>query len=230
MRRFSNQGGGVHRRLTLNQRIVLAATPLAVLAACGGDSSKAPTAPPAPPPAVVTVTVYNRLDLPVTVASGATTYGSLGSNQSTFLTLPPRTASLEWTSTRRRFSDGSAVPDDLGGASVNIGTNLNTIDITNVVSGVTYFTPTIRKDWPDTISIELVAASGARCLGAQWGPTFSSATWGYYRFDATTELRYYRGMRCGVGNYRGWNNATLLSSMAIGSGFVSLRADLLPLP
>jgi len=201
MRRFSNQGGGVHRRLTLNQRIVLAATPLAVLAACGGDSSKAPTAPPAPPPAVVTVTVYNRLDLPVTVAS-----------------------------TRRRFSDGSAVPDDLGGASVNIGTNLNTIDITNVVSGVTYFTPTIRKDWPDTISIELVAASGARCLGAQWGPTFSSATWGYYRFDATTELRYYRGMRCGVGNYRGWNNATLLSSMAIGSGFVSLRADLLPLP
>jgi hypothetical protein len=228
MRRFSNHGGGVHRRLTLGQRIVLAAASLAVLAACGGDSSKAPTAPPAPPPAVVTVTVYNRLDLPITVASGATTYGSLGSNQSTFLTLPPKTATLEWTSTRRRASDGSVITDDLGGASVSIATNLNTIDITNVVSGVTYFTPLIRKEVPDTIALELVGANGVRCIGWQFGPSFSSFAWGYYRFDATTQLRYYRGSRCGVGGFRGWNNATLLSNMAIGSGFTSLRADLLP--
>lgn len=199
---------------------------MAFLVACGGDS---PAAPPAAPPApVVTVTLLNRLDLPVTVSSGGTTYGNLASNQSTMLTLPPRTSNISWASTRRRFSDGSAIPDDLIGASLSIATNLNTIDITNVVDGVTYFSPSIRKEVADTIAVELTSSTGARCLGWQSGPVFSSAIWGYYRFDSTTQLRYYRGTQCGVGNFRGWNNATLLANLAIGSGLVTLRADLLP--
>jgi hypothetical protein len=199
------------------------------LAGCGSKDTPSPTQPqPTPTPTVITATLVNRLDVPVVITSGSTTYGSLNTGQPIAITLPPGTKTVSWTSAKRNLSNGSVMQDDLNGATLSLSTNLNTIDISNVVDGVTYFTPSIQKEIADTISIELVTDGTPRCIGWQSGPSFSSFRWGYYRFESSTILRYYKGTRCGVGSSRGWNNSSLLTSLTIVSGLTFLRADVVP--
>ena len=198
-----------------------------VLTGCGSKDTSSPTQP-LPTPTVVTATLVNRLDVPVVITSGSTTYGSLNTGQPIAITLPPGTKTVSWTSAKRNLSNGTVMQDDLNGATLSLSANLNTIDISNVVDGVTYFTPSIQKVIADTISLELVTAGNPRCIGWQSGPSNSSSRWGYYRFDSSTILRYYKGTQCGIGATRGWNNSILLTNLTIGSGLTLLRADVAP--
>ncbi|MBU6366088.1 MAG: hypothetical protein KJT01_07745 [Gemmatimonadetes bacterium] len=200
---------------------------LGVLVGCGGK--EAPPVAPEPPAPVVTITAYNRLDVPVSLSAGGTLYGNLNANASTVLTLPPRTTSLTWTNGKRRYGDGSPVPDDLNATAVSLAQNQNTIDITNVANGVTYFTPVITQAFPDTIAIEVLSRGTSTCLGWQWGTSLFGSAWGYYVLAPDTELRYYRGRNCVNGaRYRFWGSSALAGSIAVGSGRINLRADQLP--
>ena len=202
-------------------RAMLAVLALTAVAACGSDSTA--------PETVVTVTVLNRLDLAVSLSAGGTNYGNVGSGQSTVLTLPPRTATLAWASAKRRFSDGSPVMDDLDGASLSIGQNLGTLDISNVVSGTAYFTPRTSLGFDlwqsgDTLSFEVVQPTARRCLG--WQSHLAAASWGYYRLDPGTTMRVYHSVNC-TGNSAYWSFATL-SGFEVGSGKVGLSVTQAP--
>jgi len=195
----------------------------AVLVSCDKSSTE-------PEPKVVTVTVYNRLDIPVSIASGGTVYGTLESRGSTVLTLPPQSVALSWTNTKRRYSNGSTISDDLGTVSVSLAANENIVDITNVANGMTYFTPNITKSFPDTIALEVARGGSTICLGYVFGQPLFGFTFGYYALAGDTQLRYYRGSSCRNGSvpYRFWNTTTITNNISIGSGYVSLNADVLP--
>jgi hypothetical protein len=193
---------------------------LTALLACRGTTA---------PDTVVTVTIFNRLDLAVSVSAGGTNYGSVSSGQSTVLTLPPRTTTVTWASAKRRYADGSLVPDDLNGASLSIPQNLGTLDITNIVAGVPYFTPRTSLSfnlWQsgDTLSYEVVQPTGRRCVG--WQSHVAAASWGYYRLDAGTTFRVYAGASC-VGNWGYWTYEQL-STYTAGSGVVVLGVTQVP--
>lgn len=201
----------------------------ATLSACSNKESA--TEPEEPPATVVTASFVNRLDLAVSLSAGGTVYGTLNSGASTVLTLPPRTSSVTWTSTKRKFGDGSPMTDELTSASVSLSTNLNTIDITNVVSGVTYFTPYIFKTFADTVAFEVARGTSTICLGWVTGTTFLVGwKWGYYSLTPDTQLRYYRGTSCraGAAAYRFWSAQVITDRLTVGSGLVSLTADVLP--
>lgn len=194
--------------------------PWIALASCSGEGAVTP------PPTVVTVTVYNRLDLAISIAAGGTNYGTVAAGTSTVLTLPPGTQVLSWTSSKRRYSNGSPVPDDLSGATVSIAQNLSTIDVTNVVGGVPFFTPIVRSQVSDTASLQVVQPAASRCLGFQYGTSFLGFAWGYYRLDPGTTMRVYRGPTC-TGAWRGWS-FEILSRFEAATGRVSLTIDALP--
>lgn len=198
------------------------------LLACGGPTE--PKAREEPAPTVVTVTVYNRLDLPVSLSAGGTVYGTLGAGASNALTLPPRTSSLTWANSKRRYGDGTPITDDLSSITVSIAANQNVIDVTNVADGVTYFTPSITKAFSDTIALEVARGTSTICLGYVWGQPLFGVRWGYYALTSDTQLRYYKGSTCKAGAeaYRFWNATAISSGLTIGSGVVNLRADVLP--
>ncbi len=213
--------------MTRPSAFTVALTFLGVLVGCGGKEA-APVAPEPPAP-VVTITAYNRLDLPVSLSAGGTLYGNLNANAGTSLTLPPRTTSLTWTNGKRRYGDGSPVPDDLNSTAVSLAQVQSTVEITNVANGVTYFTPVITQAFADTIAIEVFSLGSSTCLGWQWGASLFGIAWGYYVLAPDTELRYYRGRNCVSGaRYRFWGPSALAGGIAVGSGRINLRADQLP--
>jgi hypothetical protein len=166
----------------------------------------------------------------VTLRSGSTTFGSLPAYEFDEVELARGVRTLEWQNNRRRFSDGSTKPDELTGASVSVTNTTGTVRITNVVGGVAYFSPYVRIQFPDTIAFEIARGTSTTCLGRAWGDhTFFGVSFGYFRLDPGTELRYYRG-RCGAGAapYRVWDFTTISTNTEIGSGLVYLNANTLP--
>lgn len=198
-----------------------------LLSACGGDSK------PAEPEPVLTVTVVNRLATGVNLSANGTQLGTVGGNflqntTSAVLTLPPGTRTLQWQSRKLTYSDGTEIPDELSGGSVSIRQSLNTIDITNVVDGVTYFAPRLGTSLSDTVAIGIWNGVQGRCLGWLKGPTgIFGVQYGYYRLTPTTEVRVYRGTQCGGASFVGWTYNQLLG-FDIGKGTVSLSLNRLP--
>lgn len=175
---------------------------------------------------LVTATVRNALDVEVIVGVGTTAYGLVSPGASVDMAVPARTTQLQWRSRKRQFSNGAAVPDDLEGGALPLAGDSAAVEVTNVVGGVTYVTPVVASVFPDTVAIELVQGTTARCLGWQWGATPVGIAWGYYRLDAGTQLRLYRGARC-EGRTRAWT-ATQLGAYAPRTGRVVLLVDQLP--
>lgn len=202
---------------------LLASLLIVVASNVGCSSSTEPNRP-------IRVSVVNELDMELTLRAGTTVLGTIGGFDSVSVTLPAGVRSLEWQSQKRRYSDGSPVPDDLTGATINVSASTDLVTITNLVNGVTYFTPETYIVFSDTASFEVARGGSTLCIGWAVGPSFLfGPRWGYYRLTEGTELRYYRGSRCraGAAPYRFWS-FSLLSTAAIGSGIVSLTADVLP--
>ena len=192
-----------------------------LLIGCGGGES------PAAPAPVVTVTIRNGLDVSTSITAKGTNYGTVTSSGSTTLTLPPGTTTVQWKSVKRTFSDGSAVADDLDGATLSVAQNLGVLDLTNVVDGVSYFSPRIFSNLADTISLQIVQPASSRCIGFQWGNVgLFGVAWGYYRLDPGTTMRVYRKTGC-QGSWLSWT-FDQLSNFQARSGTVSLRTDRLP--
>jgi hypothetical protein len=182
---------------------------------CKGDSTA--------PETVVTANVLNRLDVSTTLTAGGTNYGSLSPGSSIVLTLSPGTTVLTWTPVKRQYSNGSPIPDDLGGGSLSIGQNLGILDITNIVNGDAYITPVTSFSFAmfqsgDTVSYQVVQPGATRCIG--WQTQLAVARWGYYRIDAGTTFRIYRGPSC-TGTFAAWTYGQL-STFDVGSGVVRL--------
>lgn len=199
----------------------LAASLLAGVIGC--SSSTEPERP-------ITVAVVNELDVDVTIRAGSTFLGTLEGFDSVSVTLPAGVRTLEWQNGKRKFSNGTPMPDELSGATVSVSASTGIVRISNIVNGVPYFTPETFIVFADTVSFELARGGTTTCLGFAWGPSFLfGPSWGYYRLVEGTELRYYRGRTCraGAAPYVFWGfNA--LSTARIGSGRISLTADRLP--
>jgi hypothetical protein len=203
--------------------MILAAASTVAPAACA-ESAAAP-----PDGALVTATVRNALDVDVIVGVGTTAYGMVAPGASLDMAVPARTAQLQWRSRKRQFSNGAEVPDDLAGGALPLATAGGAgtaVEVTNVVGGVTYVTPVVASVFADTVALELVQGTTARCLGWQWGATATGIAWGYYRLDASTQLRVYRGARC-EGRTLAWT-AAQLGAFAPRTGRVLLLVEQLP--
>jgi hypothetical protein len=205
----------------VSRRFVLLTLVAAGAATACAESAAAPTEG-----ALVTTTVRNALDVEVIVGVGTTAYGMVSPGASLDMAVPARTAQLQWRSRKRQFSNGAAVPDDLEGGALPLAGDSAAVEVTNVVGGVTYVTPVVASVFPDTVALELVQGTTARCLGWQWGATPVGIAWGYYRLDAGTQLRLYRGARC-EGRTRAWTS-TQLGAYAPRTGRVVLLVDQLP--
>ena len=194
-----------------------------LLASCSGGDG-----PTEPPPTVVTVTVLNGLRVPVSLTAASTAYGTVSSGGSTVLTLPPRTATLQWTAGSDQYGDGSPIPDDLTGESLSISQNLGTLDITNVVNGVPYIRPVIASDVPDTVSFAVAQPSlvTPKCIGFMYGTALIGYPWGYHRLENGTTIRVHRGLGC-QGPFLFWTYNQLLGFQAR-SGHIGLRVSSLP--
>lgn len=206
-------------------RNLIAVVSLLTAIGCGGEASTAPPTVVTPPPTVVTATVFNRLEVPVSLHVGNVNYGTLQAAASTTLTLPPGTTTLEWRNSKFRFSDGTSVPDDLSGATVSLAQSLGAVDITNLVDGTPYISPLVGSAVADTISLQLVQPSQSRCLGWQFGVSGGSR-WGYYRLEPGTTLRVYRGVGC-RGASRSWSQE-ILGGFTVRTGTIRLFVDQLP--
>lgn len=209
--------GSERRQLAV---LILALATVAATTACA-ESAAAP-----PDGALVTTTVRNALDVDVIVGVGTTAYGMVSPGSSLDMAVPARTAQLQWRSRKRQFSNGAAVPDDLEGGALPLAAGGAAVEVTNVVGGVTYVTPVVASVFADTVALELVQGTAARCLGWQWGVTATGIAWGYYRLDPGTQLRLYRGARC-EGRALAWT-AAQLGAFAPRTGRVELLVEQLP--
>jgi hypothetical protein len=170
---------------------------------------------------VVTVTVINKLVLPVTINANGTNLGAIPVSGSTVLTLPPGTTSILWTPNIRVLSDGSTIPSALANVSVNIAANLNTIDISNIANGSVWIAPSI------------VNTSGQRRWIGVWNGTTVSCLFyfdhlntvgmSYLRLTSNTEIRSFAGSNCS-GDWRSWTNSQL-QNFQINSGYIALNAN-----
>jgi len=195
-----------------------------ILSGCSGGGSTEPKVVE-PPPSVVTVTVSNSLYDNVLLSSGGTAYGSLTAGSSTVLTLPPRSTSISWTVVKRTFSNGTPYLYDMSGATLSLSQNLNTIDITNVVDGATYFQAYISSSNADSASFSVFRGGQQTCMvntlgGGLFGGT--SVTLGYLRLDADTKLRIHRGFNC-TGSSLEWTTATIANNLTVRRGSVLLN-------
>lgn len=179
----------------------------------------------APPPPPFSVDFSNYLDVPVRVTKGGVSYVTIPAGDPASVVLPGGTTSVEWTAENFHYSDGTEVVDDLTTTSTLVATGAN-VELTNIVGGQTYFSPIIFNATGSEIAIGVATDNVVRCLGSQ-GAIGGGAEWGYYRFNATTELRYYAGTAC-TGAYRYWTHATIQSLIVVREGYVILGADVLP--
>lgn len=198
-------------------RRVAALLALAVASSCGGDP---PVTPPAAP---ISVTFVNHLRYPVTV-SAANGSGTLVT-ASTTIVFPGATTAVNWSEQDEMFSDGTAIPDDLGTTSILVADKA-TLTISNVVGTITYFEPYVDNSTGQSIVIAIAHGTEVRCIGTQSAGS-TGVRWGYYRLDAQTEFRYYKPGTACTGSYRAWP-ATTISSAMFGGGTVVLNADLPP--
>jgi len=200
---------------------LMVATATAVVQAACAESAAAP-----PEEAWATASMRNALDVEVIVGVGRTSYGLVAPGMRVVLAVPVGTTQLQWRSRKRQFTPGAAVPDDLDGGALPLAGDSTTVELTNVVGGVTYVTPVVASVFADTVALELVQGTTARCLGWQWGVTTTGIAWGYYRLDPGTQLRLYRGARC-QGRALAWT-AAQLGAYAPRTGRLVLLVEELP--
>jgi len=175
----------------------------------------------------IAVGVRNGLALGITVTAGGVSQGAVTTDGYNTFTVS-RTAVLAWQSQRFRFSDGSAVQDDLNGGPLlpDLGASAPVVDITNIVGGIPYILPVISSAIADTISFQIQRPSGTRCLGYQYGSSIFGTPWGYYRLEPSMSLLVYRGTSC-QGNALGWGYDVLVGYQPR-SGRLLLRVDRSP--
>jgi hypothetical protein len=201
----------------MRRRIALVAL-LALAAGCGGD----PTAPEEP----VRLTLWNSLNNTVTVSIDGTPQGGLNP---TFLVpqdiwAPAGARSLQVTPVPRNFSDGTRVPDDYPTRAFAIEKGSMSVDVSNVVNGQPYFTPTITNTLAVPVAIGLVENGQVRCLcwvGEATAFSSSRVVLGYFRLSPSTEMRMYPGRTDCSGQFLVWSNGQL-AAFAPSSGIVSL--------
>src|ERR1035437_3842777 len=107
-------------------RLVLPWLGVLTIACSGSDNMAAPLPPPVPKH----ILVKNYLLRPLTLTSGNTGYGTVGAGiagillyGSVTITLPGSATSLTYVMQPYQYSDGSAVPNDLTGETVSLGTD-----------------------------------------------------------------------------------------------------------
>ena len=218
----------------LSSRRARIATLLALgVAACSGGADSTTAASSSPK----SLQVLNYLTLPVTLTAGGVLYGTLdGSGGSapiqTVLSLPGNASSLSYAVQPRRFSDGAAMPNELGGATVAVGVGTSgTVSITNIVSGQPYFMARIVNQSGASLQVGIAQANQVQCVGTTSLPVFIAdvSWWGYYRLASTTQLRlYYPGTQC-TGQYLYWDFAAL-SGFSPNNGVISLQVTTSPGP
>jgi hypothetical protein len=195
----------------------LARVPLLLLALVG--CTKAPTAAWQP----VRVAVENFLTEPVEIASVGTTYGTFSSRWSYFA-FPTGTGSLVWTPVAPLYSDSTPVPTDLNAVTASFAAANDTVVITNVVNGQTYFTPSLYNLTGVTVDVAIVD-NGATRLCVELGVTnFQLA---YYHLTATVALRVYKQGTACTGTFVTIGHATLAAYQA-NSGLVQVNLTTAP--
>jgi hypothetical protein len=191
---------------------------------CSGDAT-APVQREQPPPSS-SVTITNRLDVPVTLSSGGTVLGSLARGESTVVVLTSGPALLTWVPAQRVLPRGGG-SDDLDGSTMWVTPQHTALSISNIVGNTHYITPYVTSAVADTVWLRLEqGGSVPRCLGYQVGVTTAPVQWGYYRLTSGTTLRAYAGADC-TGAFREWKYEQLTRYEG-GTGIVRLHVDRLP--
>lgn len=195
----------------------LASVPLFLLVL--GGCYKAPTDAWQP----VRVAIHNELSESVTVVAGGTTYGTFAPGW-TYLSFPHGTAAFTWTPVVPQYSDHTPVQTDLTVQTAALASANDTVTITNVVGGLTYFTPLIYNLTGVTVDVALVD-NGATRLCVELGTTnFQLA---YYRLSPTVTMRVYKSGTSCTGTYLTVGNATFQAYTA-GSGLVLVNLTTAP--
>jgi hypothetical protein len=196
----------------------LARVPLLLMLALGA-CTKAPTAAWQP----VRVTIHNLLADSVTVVAGGVTYGTFAPGW-TSLAFPHDATALTWTPTVPLFSDSTPVPTDLTLETAALATAIDTVVISNVVSGQAYVTPLIYNLTGVTVDVAIVDNGAARVCVELGATNFRLA---YYRLSATVAMRVYRSGTSCTGTFVSISHATL-AAYQTGSGLAIVNLNTAP--
>jgi hypothetical protein len=184
-----------------------------------GACTKAPTDAWQP----VSVRIHNLLADSVTVVAGGVTYGTFAPGW-TSLSFRHDVTSLTWTPTTPQFSDSTPVPTDLTLETAVLTALVDTVVISNVVSGQAYVTPLIYNLTGVTVDVAIVDNGAARLCVELGATNFRLA---YYRLTATVAIRVYQSGTSCTGTFVSVSHATLAAYQA-GSGLAIVNLNTAP--
>jgi hypothetical protein len=143
------------------------------------------------PPPTAQVRVTNQLVYPISVTFNSSATRTVNPGSFTEIELPTQTDGVNVTWTLQRPTlNGQLLGEPLNGSfSVGVGARgLQTLEVTNVVNGTTYFVPYFRSLTNAALSIEPRFFANACNCTVQAG--LDPVAYGYWRLDPQTVIRW----------------------------------------
>jgi hypothetical protein len=160
------------------------------------------------PRTLSTVGINNFLTVPVRVTADDEVDQTIGPIWGGTLSWWAIDHTFTWTPAPIVGPDGQLLASDLVGTSVHVGPGVFIITLSASMNDAAYFRPLIHNNAGVDLDVALVDSGVVRCL-ARIPPTDTAGVrLAYYRYDSTTEMRWYRGSSGCAGPSGVWPHAT----------------------